>query len=102
MEKILRLSRILLLDSLFPKLIKKAKVIKNRLAKTTNNNVLKLSDIIFVSCKYLGNFAVQYIIWLNGNRKLRKKITEQKAIGNIDFLPFKSIFGILRFPVFEF
>jgi hypothetical protein len=101
-EKILKLSKILLLESLFPKFIKKAKDIKIRLAKTTNNNVLKFNEIIFVSCKYFGNFTVQYIIWLNGNKKLRKNNTEQKVIGNIDFLPFKSIFGILRCPVFEF
>ena len=48
-EKILRLSKILLLDSLFPKFIKKAKDIKIELAKTTNNNVFKFNAIIFVS-----------------------------------------------------
>ena len=40
-EKILRLSKILLFDILFPKFIKKAIVIRTELAKITNNNVLK-------------------------------------------------------------
>ena len=48
-EKILKLSKNLLFEILFPKFIKKAKLISIMLAKQTNNNVFKFSAIIFVS-----------------------------------------------------
>ena len=48
-EKILKLSKNLLLEILFPKLIKKAKEIKIKLDKITNNKVFKFNSIMFVS-----------------------------------------------------
>ena len=55
------------------------------LAKNTKKRVFKFNSNMFVSWKYLGNFAVQYIIWLKGNTKLNKKMSKQKNIGYKDF-----------------
>ena len=48
-ENILKLSKILLFDILFPKLIKKAKQIKILLAKNTNKSVFRFNSNMFVS-----------------------------------------------------
>ena len=43
--------------------------------------------MIFKSNKFSGNLIVQYNIWPNGKRKLKKNITKQNKKAKNDFLP---------------
>jgi len=57
--------------------------------------------MIFKSSKFSGNFSVQYIIWLKGNKKLRKNNKKQKENAKND-LPLESlIFSFCLNPPLE-
>ena len=44
---------------------------------------------------------VQYNIWLNGNKKLRKKIKKQNINAKKDFFPESFVFSFCLKPPFE-
>ena len=56
----------------------KEKVINTMLEIITRYKVFNKRLKTFKSNKFSGNLIVQYNIWLNGNKKLMKKIKKQK------------------------